>query len=232
MDFSGIEKLSFVDWDKKIVCTLFTRGCNFRCPFCHNGFLVVNPDEDSTIPFEEIINYLSKRKNMLDGVVISGGEPTLMPDIVDKIKKIKELGYKIKLDTNGSNPKILKYLVNNSLVDYVAMDIKNSKIKYAETVGISNVNFKNIEESITFLMSGNIPFEFRTTLVKEFHDEQSIKELGELINGAPVLFLQHFKNVDGCISHDLHEISFEEATTFAKILKPYVKQVVLRGYSK
>ena len=189
MDFVGIEKLSFVDWEDKIVCTLFMQGCNFRCPFCHNENLVLNINKKiKGIPFDSILDFLKLRKGKLEGVVITGGEPTLMPDLVDKIRKIKSLGYPIKLDTNGSNPQILKFLVENHLIDYVAMDIKNSIKKYPETIGLKKFNFENTRESISYLLSNAIPYEFRTTLVSEFHDEESIDEMGQLIKGAKKIY--------------------------------------------
>jgi pyruvate formate lyase activating enzyme len=231
MDFVGIEKLSFVDWEDKIVCTLFMQGCNFRCPFCHNENLVLNINKKiKGIPFDSILDFLKLRKGKLEGVVITGGEPTLMPDLVDKIRKIKSLGYPIKLDTNGSNPQILKFLVENHLIDYVAMDIKNSIKKYPETIGLKKFNFENTRESISYFLSNAIPYEFRTTLVSEFHDEESIDEMGQLIKGAKKIYLQHFKNSDTCINKNLHDISYEKTLQFSNILKKYVGFVGLRGY--
>ena len=228
MDFSGIEKLSFVDWDNKIVTTLFTRGCNFRCPFCHNGFLVVGEDKN-TIPFEEILNFLLTRKKFIDGVVISGGEPTLMNDLPEKIKILKDNDFKIKLDTNGTNFEILKYLIDNKLIDYVAMDIKNSFEKYPETCGKDKLDLENIKKSISYLKENHIDYEFRMTIVKEFHSLEDMDKIGKIVCGSPIFFLQHFKNSDGCIKQGLHEIPLEEANKFKEILEKYTK-VKLRGY--
>lgn len=230
MEFSGLEKLSLVDYDDKLCCVLFTSGCNFRCPFCQNGDLVLNGISTASIPFNEILDYLKKRRNLLDAVTISGGEPTLMNDLKEKIIEIKKLGYLVKLDTNGTNPTLLKDLVNSHLIDYVAMDIKNSLLGYSKTIGVTLKYEKEIKESIEFLISNKIKYEFRTTLVNEFHDLESILAMGQLIKGADKLFLQHFVSSDRCIKKDLHEVNLSTAKEFINILKPYVKTVNLRGY--
>jgi len=229
MEFSGIEKVSLVDYDNKISCVLFTESCNFRCPYCHNSSLVLN-EVDSFIPFENILDYLKKRRNVLDAVVISGGEPTLHPDLVDKIKSIKELGYLVKLDTNGTNYIMLEELVNNKLIDYVAMDIKNSFSMYASTIGLKSFNIETVRKSICFLKNNVIHYEFRTTLVNEFHSEKSIIEMGEMLKGADKLFLQKFIDSKDCIKRNLHEVSLIDAKKYQEILSKYIKNVKLRGY--
>lgn len=228
MDFVGFDKLSLLDYEEKASCVLFSKHCNFRCPFCHNGLTVLESEEFT--PWEEIISYLRKRKGLIDAVVFSGGEPTLLDDLYEKIKEIKELGYLIKLDTNGTNPEILDRLIKEGLLDYVAMDIKNSLNKYPLTVGCPKVNVEKIKESIKILCKSPVKYEFRTTLVKEFHDEQSIKELGELINGSHTLYLQKFVEREGCIKKGLHEIDLIEANKFKEILSKYISKVELRGY--
>jgi len=230
MEFAGIQKISLVDYDKKISCTLFTAGCNFRCPFCHNSDLVIYAKNVEYIPFSEILDYLNKRKGLLDAVVITGGEPTLMPDLKDKLYQIKALGYKIKLDTNGSNPEILKDLVYSKLVDYVAMDIKNSVEGYSKTTGIIDFNFTPIMESIKFLLSGEVDYEFRTTLVKEFHSDEDIRLIGKLIQGAKRYYLQRFINNNNCIDNSLSEIDTNTALRYKSILLPFINKVELRGY--
>ncbi|MFA7223071.1 MAG: anaerobic ribonucleoside-triphosphate reductase activating protein [Bacilli bacterium] len=230
MDFAGFQKISLVDYDRKISCTLFTAGCNFRCPFCHNSDLVIYAKNAEYIPFSEILDYLTKRKGMLDAVVITGGEPTLMPDLIEKMIAIKNLGYKIKLDTNGTHPDILKNLVESHLVDYVAMDIKNSYDGYPKTTGVKDINMKPIIESINYLLSGVVDYEFRTTLVREFHNDDEIRMLGKLIQGARRYFLQHFINNENCIEHDLHDVPLHDALRFQSILLPYINEVKLRGY--
>jgi len=227
--FVGMEKLSLVDYEGKLACTLFTNGCNFKCPFCHNSTLVVK-DNYSYIEDEEILLYLEKRKKHLDAVVITGGEPTLMNELIDKIKKIKQLGYLIKLDTNGSNPEIVKQLVENNLVDYIAMDIKNSFDKYPLTTAINTINLDKIKQSINYIMNCNIDYEFRTTLVKEFHTEEDIIKIAHMINGSKKYFLQCFVDRGECIKSDLHKIEKEEALKYQDILQDYIQVVKLRGY--
>lgn len=228
MDFVGFDKLSLLDYEEKTACVLFSKHCNFRCPFCHNGLTVLESEDFTS--WEIIKTYLNKRKGLIDAVVVSGGEPTLLDDLYEKVKEIKEMGYLVKLDTNGTNPEMLKKLVNDGLIDYVAMDIKNSKARYKETVGVDKINFENIEESIKFLCKTPVNYEFRTTLVNEFHDLESIKEMGELIKGSKKLYLQKFVEREGCIKKGLHEVPKEIVEEFVKILSTYVEEVKLRGY--
>lgn len=228
MDFVGFDKLSLLDYEEKTACVLFSKHCNFRCPFCHNGLTVLESEDFTS--WEIIKTYLNKRKGLIDAVVVSGGEPTLLDDLYEKVKEIKEMGYLVKLDTNGTNPEMLKKLVNDGLIDYVAMDIKNSKARYKETVGVDKINFENIEESIKFLCKTPVNYEFRTTLVNEFHDLESIKEMGELIKGSKKLYLQKFVEREGCIKKGLHEVPKEVAEEFVKILSTFVEEVKLRGY--
>ena len=225
--FCGIEKLSLVDFDGYISCTLFTSGCNYRCPFCHNSPLI---KEQPSLKMEEILNYLSARKKMLDAVVVTGGEPTLHKELPSVIKQIKDLGYIIKLDTNGTNPKMLKELIDKKLIDYVAMDIKASSNCYSLVTGVINPFLDNIKESINILKTSNINFEFRTTLVKEFHSLDSINEMKELVSGSKKLYLQKFVLRDTCLNQKLHEVDLETANTYKSILEEVVEKVILRGY--
>lgn len=202
MKISGFQKMTLLDFPGKVASTLFTFGCNLRCPFCHNASLVLGGATEEHTE-EEILSYLEKRKGLLDGVCITGGEPLLQPDITDFIKKIKALGYAIKLDTNGCFPEKLKELVNSGLVDYVAMDIKNCLSKYGETVGIKNFDTTPIKESIDFLINGNLDFEFRTTVVKELHTVEDIKTLSEEIRGAKKYYLQSFVDSGDLIGDNL-----------------------------
>ena len=229
MDFVAINKLSLLDYPNKVSCILFTRGCNFRCPFCHNGLTLLENKEDF-IPFEDIISFLKKRVGVLDGVVISGGEPTLMPDLEEKIRAIKALGYDVKLDTNGSNPDILKHLVNEKLIDYVAMDVKGSLAKYREIAGAANLNLDRVVESIEFLKSGVVDYEFRTTTVDEFHNEVDMISMGRLLKGAKRLYLQKFQISEGVINKNLHPVDEDSIHKFVDILKEYVDEVDIRGY--
>lgn len=228
MDFVGIDKFSLLDFEDKISCVLFCKPCNYRCPFCHNGTTVL--EAETTIPFDDILEYLESRKGLIDAVVVSGGEPTLMPDLKEKIIKLRELGFLIKLDTNGTNPEVVKDLYENHLIDYVAMDIKNSFVKYAMTVGVKNAFLDKISQTIKFLMTSGIDYEFRTTLIDEFHNEQDMRDIAETIKGAKRLYLQKYVDRESCIAHGFHEVSKEKAERFVDILKGNIEQVTLRGY--
>ena len=227
--FCGIEPLSLVDLDGKLACTIFTHGCNFRCPFCHHKNLALSKDIQE-IPFNEILDFLKLRKNMLDTVVITGGEPTIYPDLDNKLQKIKELGYYIKLDTNGTNPEAIKRLYEKGLIDYVAMDIKNTLPKYALTCGNPHVNLLNIQKSIIFLKTSGIEYEFRTTIIHEYHKLEDFKAIGEWIKDCPRYFLQKFVNSETCINQNLHEVSINNAVIFKNELLKYFPKVELRGY--
>lgn len=228
MDFVAINKLSLLDYPNKVSCILYTKGCNFRCPFCHNG-LTLLAEHLAYIPFDEILEFLKKRVGIIDGVVISGGEPTLMPDLEEKLEIIKGLGYDIKLDTNGSNPEKLKHFIDEGLIDYVAMDIKNSFTKYSLTSGV-NVNVENIKKSIDILLNSGIDYEFRTTLIEEYHAELDILAIGQALKGAKRLYLQKFQVSDGVINKNLHHVDEGLANKFVDILKEYIPEVELRGY--
>lgn len=228
MDFVGIDKFSLLDYDENVSVVLFAPTCNYRCPFCHNEQSVLNAN--SSIPFEDILSFLKSRVGLIDAVVVSGGEPTLMDDLISKIEKIKELGFKIKLDTNGTNPDVLNELLRKNLINYVAMDIKNSEEKYPETTGVKNAQMDKIKQSISILKSGKVDYEFRTTLVAEYHSKESIEKMGELIKGAPKLYLQKFVDREGVIKKGLHPVEEVWASSYKDILSRYVDKVELRGY--
>ena len=228
MAIVGIDKLSLLDYEDKVSVVLFSQACNFRCPFCHNGDLVL--EAELVIPWADIIAYLQKRKGLIDAVVFSGGEPTLMPDLKEKIIEVKNMGFEIKLDTNGTRPEIVKDLIDNNLINYIAMDIKNEPKLYAGTCGRDAVELDRIKETIFLLMNSGIAYEFRTTLVKEFHENTDFNEMGKMIEGARKIYLQKFADRDGCIKRGLNEVSQEKAEEFAEILRAHVKQVELRGY--
>lgn len=229
-NFIGMEKLSLVDWDGKIATTLFTGGCNFRCPFCHNSALVLGYEEVKALSFDEIDDYLKRRSTVIQAVVITGGEPTLMPGLEKHLKRIKDLDYLIKLDTNGTHPELIKRWYDMKLIDYVAMDVKNSEESYLKTVGLKKFNLKSVLESIEFLKTSGIDYEFRTTLVNEFHTDEDIELLGKLVSGAKRFYLQHFVDKGTCIQNGLHEVPKEKALKYQNLLKKYVKNTELRGY--
>ena len=230
-DFAGWEKLSLVDYDDNLTTTLFMAGCPFRCPFCHNSDLVLRPESAPKIPWSEILEYLKKRQGVLDAVCISGGEPTLLPDLEDICRQIKSLGYKVKLDSNGFQPKKLASLIEQGLVDYVAMDIKNSPERYRSTCGTS-VDMKSIEESVDLLIHNGIEFEFRTTIIEEFHDEDAFKKIASWVKGAKRFFLQRYIDSEHCIMSGFHPVPIEKARRFQEILAETVDFVALRGYEE
>ncbi len=191
MIIQGLQKTTLLDFPTKVACTVFTAGCNFRCPFCHNASLVVSPDLSQAILEDDFFSYIKKRKGILDGVAITGGEPLLMPDLREFIIKIKELGFLVKLDTNGSFPERLNALLDEGLLDYVAMDIKNSKEKYALTAGLASYPEK-IDESIRIIMSKAPDYEFRTTVVRELHTQEDIEKIAQWLIGTKKYFLQTY----------------------------------------
>lgn len=231
MKIYGMEKLSLVDFDGKITCTIFTGGCNFACPFCHNGSLAISPSLNQELPFEEVLDYLKLRKKMVDAVCITGGEPTLYNDLKDYFKLFKEMGFITKLDTNGTNPIVLASLVEDGLVDYVAMDVKNSYDNYFKTIGVENDKLlANVKESINYLLENHVPYEFRTTIVEELHSEDDMKKLAKMLKGANAYFLQHFIASPNCIKQGLHEIKKEKASNYLEIIKKEIPNASLRGY--
>lgn len=229
MQIHGFNKLTLLDYPGHLAATMFLGGCNMRCPFCQNASLVLTPVSQPTIPEEEVIATLIKRKNILEGVCISGGEPTLYPELPRLIRRIKEIGFLIKLDTNGTNPDVIKSLTEDHLIDYVAMDIKNSREKYALTSGIPNLDMKPIEESVSYLLTSVIPYEFRTTIVKEYHTDEDMLAIGCWLQGAKAYFLQSYQDSGDIIKPGLRNHTKETLEHFANLLKPYIEQVTLRG---
>lgn len=229
MGIKGYEKLSLVDYDLKLSTTIFFGGCNFRCPFCHNSSLVINPNQSDDIAFSEILEHLKKRRGVIDAVTFTGGEPTLFKDLKSYIKQVKELGFLVKLDTNGTSPYILKELLKENLLDYIAMDIKNSLEKYPMTVN-GYVNLENICESIKIIMNSSINYEFRTTVIKEFHDVNDMLSIANLLKGAKKMRIQKFIPSENCIDKTLHEVDEITASNFVSILKKTISDVSLRGY--
>ncbi|MCF0140901.1 MAG: anaerobic ribonucleoside-triphosphate reductase activating protein [Mogibacterium sp.] len=228
MKIQGLQKMTLLDFPGKVACTVFLGGCDFRCPFCHNSD-ILSMDSEALLDDVELMDFLEKRKNLLEGVAITGGEPLLRKDIEDLLVKIKELGYLVKLDTNGNNPELLKRIVERKLVDYVAMDIKNSPERYAVTIGFEDFDLSKVEESKNFLLTGQVEYEFRTTVVKEFHDADSFKEIGPWIEGAEKYFLQTFVDREKVMFGGLSAYDKEEMEAFADIVSPYVKAIDIRG---
>ena len=231
---AGLQKMTLLDYPGKVACTVFLQGCNFRCPFCHNSDLLPGGGEEFMTQ-EALMAFLKKRVGLLDAVCVSGGEPTLYSGLAGLLRQIKALGYLVKLDTNGSRPAVLKALVAENLIDYVAMDVKNCPARYGQTVGVERIDLTPMEESLSFLLSGTVDYELRTTVVEEFHDETAIREMGQwlcsLVPGTKPkrLFLQPFRDRESVLFSGLHTPNGEKMELFADILKGYVEFVDIRG---
>lgn len=229
MNISGLAKLTLLDFPGKTACTVFFYGCNFRCPFCHNASLVTSASAPEYMGEDEFFEFLGKRRGKLDGVCISGGEPLLRQDIGGFIRRIKDMGFAVKLDTNGSFPDRLISLVRENLLDYVAMDIKNSPAKYMLTTGLDSGDISEINKSVEFLKTNAVPYEFRTTLVKNFHTADDIALMGEWIRGADRWFLQAFVDSGDIISANLTGFSIDEYSAFLDIARRFMPNAQLRG---
>lgn len=227
--FYGLQKLTLLDYPGNMACTVFTGGCNMRCPFCHNRSLVFLNENDSDISTSDILDYVESRRKVLDGVCITGGEPLLHKGIKDFIKKVRNLGLKIKLDTNGSNFTALKELIEEGLIDYVAVDIKNCPEKYPETVGLEAYDISEIEKTKNYLLENHVDYEFRTTVVDQFHKVDDIKKIGEWIKGAKRYFLQNFEDHGTCIQSGLSEVGIETLEKMKEVARPYVEEIEIRG---
>lgn len=232
----GLNKTTLLDYPEHVATTIFTGGCNFTCPFCHNKDLVfadksLRTNSVNVYQEDEILAFLKKRQNILSGVCISGGEPTLQKDLPDFISKIKALGYLVKLDTNGYSPDILASLIGKGMLDYVAMDIKNSFEKYPATTGLAMCDISRIKESISLLLSqkDTLHFEFRTTLVRELHDETDVCKMSTYIKDAPAYFLQPFKESENTISQGFHTHDCETLNHFLDVCRLNVPNTNLRG---
>ena len=228
MKIHGLQKMTLLDFPGKVACTVFLGGCDMRCPFCHNSELL-DMGAPAVMDDVELLKFLEKRVGLLDGVAFTGGEPLLRSDLGALMEKVRALGYAIKLDTNGNHPAALKRVVEAGLVDYVAMDVKNSPERYAETVGLPDFDMTAVRESIAFLLSGAVDYEFRTTVVQELHDETSFEEIGQLIRGAKRYYLQKFTDRDSVAFAGLHAPSDDVLVRYAGIVRPYVVSAQLRG---
>lgn len=227
MNIAGFSKLTLLDYPNLLACEIFTQGCNMACPFCQNSELI-SITNNSNYSEELIFEYLRLRKKILDGVVITGGEPTMQPDLINFIKKIKEMGYKVKLDTNGFRPNILKELLDKNLIDYVAMDIKNSFEKYDITCGVKNLIIENIKKSIEILKCSNINYEFRTTIIKEYHTKEDILKILDII-GDSKYYLQNFEMSDNVLDKSLHGFADYELISMQNIINLKYSNVEIRG---
>ena len=227
MKIVGLQKLTLLDFPRHVSCTVFIGKCNFKCPFCYNSSLI-SEDYDDYISEEFLFSFLEKRKGILDGVAITGGEPLLHKEVKDLIIKIKRLGFLVKLDTNGSNPNLLQELIDENLVDYVAMDMKNSYAKYHLTTGVK-IDVKTIQKSVEILLKNKVDYEFRTTVSKPLHNLEDFKQIGEQIKGAKRYFIQNYQYQDSVLDKSLQPLSKEELDQVIEIVKVNVESVSLRG---
>lgn len=230
MKIHGLQKMTLLDFPGRIACTVFLGGCDLRCPFCHNAELL-----DGSAPAEmddvQFFGFLEKRKGLLDGVAITGGEPLLRRDLPEFMLRIRELGFAVKLDTNGTHPAMLGRVLEEGLADYVAMDIKNSPARYAQTVGVPGFDVGPVMQSVSLLKQGKTPFEFRTTCVAQLHDDASFEAIAAWIEGPTQYFLQAFTDRDTVPFEGLCAPSQADMRRWAGIVRPHVQSVELRGVS-
>lgn len=245
MQIHGLNKTTLLDYPEHVAAAIFCGGCNFRCPFCHNSELVLNPGSQPLISEQEVFHFLSKRKGILQGVCITGGEPTLQPDLAEFIYQVKAMGYSVKLDTNGFRPEVLISLAEGHLLDYIAMDIKSGPSGYGKAAGLLSFFeepcqmpaekipmegfMENIRQSIDFIMECGVQYEFRTTVVKGLHEKKDFQEIGPLIKGCRAYFLQNYKDSGNVMQSGFSGFTKEELEEYAEIVRPYVQQVQLRG---
>jgi len=231
MRLRGLQRVTLLDFPGKVACTVFTVGCNFRCPFCHNASLVTKESSSDTtgdLSTEDFFAFLAIRRGKLDGVCVSGGEPLLQPDIRAFIVRIREMGFAVKLDTNGSFPEVLAGLLAEGLLDYVAMDIKSSPEHYAAAVGLASAPIDRIGQSVQILLSSGVPFEFRTTVVDELHSVEDFRRIGEWIDGAPRYYLQEYTDSGDTLCRGCHPMSRERIEEAARFVSPHIGAVGIR----
>ena len=229
MRIGGLQKVTLLDYPGKVACTVFLPGCNLRCPFCHNPALVLPDRATGGLSTEKLLAFLETRRGKLDGVCVTGGEPTLYEDLPALLRQIRALGFAVKLDTNGSHPEALRAVVATGLVDYVAMDIKNSPAKYAATVGLPGFDLTPVRQSAALLLEGTVDYEFRTTAVAELHDDDSFREIAQWIAGAKRYYIQCFIDRDSVLRTGLHAPDKAQLERWADIVRPLIPSVELRG---
>lgn len=228
MKIHGLQKMTLLDYPGKVACTVFFGGCDLRCPFCHNSDLL-DMNAPAVMDEAELLRFLEGRRGLLEGVCFTGGEPLMRPELPDLCREIKKLGYPIKLDTNGFRPDALKDLIDNKLIDYVAMDIKNSPARYAATSGREQLNLEPLYKSIALLKEEKADYEFRTTVVAELHEKESFQEIGEMIRGAKRYFLQRFTDRETVLFAGLSAPSTDDMKEYLSIVQPFVREAALRG---
>ena len=225
----GLNKTTLLDYPGRVAATIFLGSCNFRCPFCQNSSLVLHPADEPVIPEEEVLSFLKKRRGILDGVCISGGEPTLASDLEDFICEIHALGYPIKLDTNGTRPAVLKHLAESGLIQKAAVDIKACPDNYPSLTGMMHPDLTAIQETVSFLLHGNLDYEFRTTVVKELHNENDFIQIGQWLKGAKAYYLQPYKESPDVLHPGFHAPDDKTMQEFVQILSAFLNKVEIRG---
>jgi pyruvate formate lyase activating enzyme len=228
MHISGFQKTTLLDYPDHLASTVFLSGCNFRCPYCHNSSLLfaASSDDDNT---SDILQMLKKRSHLIEGVCVTGGEPTLSAGLADFLREIHNLGLLVKLDTNGYHPDILAHLMEYGLVDYVAMDIKSSRETYAAACGLASIDISRIEQSAALLLSGTVSYEFRTTYARELHTEADVRRIGEWLAGADAYYIQSYRESDTVLTRNCSAFSGEQLMQFLHILKETIPNAALRG---
>ena len=229
MKIHGFQTLTLLDFPDLAACTVFVGGCNFRCPFCQNGKLVLQPELEPVIPEEKVFRHLEKRRRVLQGICITGGEPTLAPDLKEFIRHVRSLGYLVKLDTNGYRPDVLEELLGEKLLDYVTMDIKNSPERYAETAGFPGIDLLRVHDSVELLKQGRVNYEFRTTVARELHGRDEMEKIGEWLRGSRRYALQNYRESENVICPEFTGYSREQLDRFREMLLPSIEQVEIRG---
>ena len=230
MEIHGLQKLTLLDFPGHTACTVFTGRCNFRCPFCQNASLVLHPESLALIPEEDVFAFLEKRKGLLDGVAVTGGEPTLQPDLADFLRRVKAMGFETKLDTNGARPDVLRSLLAEGLVDYAAMDIKSSPAGYARCAGIGSEKLLDaVKESVALLETGGVAHEFRTTAVKGLHTPEDFRAIGEWLAGTERYFIQSYSDSGDILEPGMAAFSKEELEELLAAIRPFIPSTRLRG---
>ncbi len=229
MKIRGLQKLTLLDYPGKVACTLFTVGCDFQCPFCHNSGLLRETMQEPPLSECEVFEFLGKRRGLLDGVCITGGEPALQSDLEAFIETIRDMGYLVKLDTNGYHPDALEALLTKNLLNYVAMDVKNSPLRYAQTCGVSDVDIEKIDASVRILKQSTIPYEFRTTVCRELHTEDDIRAIGEWIFGCREYYLQSYRFSEQVMQPIFSAYSVEEMDHLLSVVRTYIPTAKCRG---
>ncbi len=229
MHFYGINKTTLLDYPGHVAATLFTGGCNMRCPFCQNSILVLDPTSQPGLTADEVMMFLKKRRGILEGICITGGEPTLQPRLGEFIRQVRELGYLVKLDTNGYRPQVLRKLLQEGLLDYVAMDIKASREHYADACGLQELDLSFIEESVAVLKASRIPYEFRTTAVKGIHTPEEFTAIGQWLQGSRAYFLQSYRDSEQVMRPGFSCFERRQLEKMLDRVKEYIPQAQLRG---